>query len=47
MKNKQTQLCTHLTPFTHSPQAFRISFSNTFGVNQRVPINNLFGSYGY
>jgi hypothetical protein len=33
--------------FVHSPQAYRISLSNTWGSNQSRQINQLFGSYGY
>ncbi len=40
-------LYSHLTPFTHSPQAFRESFANSFGVSQRPQIRTLFNSYGY
>jgi hypothetical protein len=41
------QLYTHLTPFTHSPQVFRESFANSFGINQRPQIRTLFNTYGY
>jgi hypothetical protein len=34
-----------LTSFTHSPQAYRISLTNTWGNNQGRQINQLFGSY--
>ncbi len=33
--------------FVHSPQAYRIGLSNSWGGNQRPQINQLFESYGY
>jgi hypothetical protein len=41
------QLYSLLTPLTHSPQAYRIGLSNTWGNNQSRQINQLFNSYGY